>query len=105
MNVAAFAAEKTPLPTAHTTRNIEGWTVRVDNRLLRGDSAAVGERVLKLLTSRLVDITIELDLGQNDFYPFVTGELKQAEPETFALLADIWGPLPGSAPSKPEAKK
>jgi len=224
----AFAAEKIPLPTAHTTRNIEGWTVRVDDRLLHGDGAAVGERALKLLTSRLVAITIvvpekslaklraitlELDLnygdlramqyhpdagwlkehgyseqlakcvhipevedflspeenlrmpwvvlhelahgfhdqtigfeeprvaaawkkfcdsgkyksvlttsgkmrehygltdpkeffaemtecyfGSNDFYPFVTGELKQAEPETFALLAEIWGPLPGSAP-------
>jgi hypothetical protein len=226
MNVAAFAAERIPLPTAHTTRNIEGWTVRVDERLLHGDGAAVGERALKLLRSRLVAITmvvpekslaklraitIELDLnygdlrpmqyhpdagwlkehgyseqlakcvhipevedflspeenlrmpwvvlhelahgfhdqtigfeeprvaaawkkfcdsgkyksvlttsgkmrehygltdpkeffaemtecyfGSNDFYPFVTGELKQAEPETFALLADIWGPLPGS---------
>jgi len=235
MNVAAFAAEKMPLPTAHTTRNIEGRTVRVDDRLLRGDAAAVGERALKLLTSRLVAITIvvpekslaklraitiKLDLnygdlramqyhpdagwlkehgyseqlakcvhipevedflspeenlrmpwvvlhelahgfdhqtigfedarviavwkkfrdsgkyksvlttsgkmrehygltdpkeffaemtecyfGWNDFYPFVTGELKQAEPETFALLADIWGPLPGSAPLKPESKK
>jgi hypothetical protein len=228
MNLAAFAAEKTPLPTTQTTLNIEGWTVRVDNRLLHGDGAAVGERALKLLTSRLVAIaivvpekalaklraiTIELDLnygdlramqyhpdagwlkehgyseklakcvhipevedflspyenhrmpwvvlhelahgfhdqtigfedvrviaawkkfrdsgkyksvltifgmmrkhygltdpkeffaemtecyfGSNDFYPFVTGELKQAEPETFALLAEIWGPLPGSAP-------
>ncbi len=58
MSVAAFAAEKIPLPTAHTTRNIEGWTVRVDNRLLQGDGAAAGERVLKLLTSRLVAITI-----------------------------------------------
>ena len=228
--VSAFAAEKTPLPTAHTTRNLEGWTVRVDDRLLHGNGAAVGERALKLLTARLVAITmvvpekslaqlraitIELDLnygdlrpmqyhpdagwlkehgyseqlakcvhipevedflspyenhrmpwvvlhelahgfhdqtigfddarviavwkkfsqsgkyksvltspghlrehygltdpkeffaemtecyfGSNDFYPFVTGELKQAEPEIFKLLADIWGPLPGSAPSK-----
>ncbi len=235
MNVAAFAAEKTPLPTAHTSRNIEGWTVRVDNRLLHGDGAALGERALKLLTSRLVAIaivvpekalarlraiTIELDLnygdlrtmqyhpdagwlrehgyseqlakcvhipdvedflspeenlrmpwvvlhelahgfhdqtigfedarvaaawkkfrdsgkyksvlttsgkmrehygltdpkeflaemtecyfGSNDFYPFVSGELKQAEPETFSLLAEIWGPLPGSAPSRPGATK
>jgi len=40
----------------------------------------------------------ECYFGSNDFYPFVTGELKQAEPETFALLAEIWGPLPGSAP-------
>jgi hypothetical protein len=235
MNVAAFAAEKPLLPTAHTTRSIEGWTVRVDDRLLHGEGAAVGERALKLLTSRLVAITIvvpetslaklrtiiiQLDLnygdlramqyhpdagwlkehgyseqlaecvhipevedflspeenlrmpwvvlhelahgfhhqtigfedarviamwnkcrdsgkyksvltasgkmhehygltdpkeffaemtecyfGSNDFYPFVSGELKQADPETFGLLADIWGPLPGSAPSKPEAKK
>ena len=32
--------------------------------------------------------------GTSDFYPFVSGELKRAEPETFALLAEIWGPLP-----------
>ena len=42
--------------------------------------------------------------GSNDFYPFVAGELKQAEPETFALMAEIWGPLPGRKPSKPSAK-
>ena len=220
----AFAAEKTPIPTAFTTRNIEGWNVRVDDRLLKGDGAALGERALKLLNARLVAITIvvpekalaklraitiELDLdyaglnpmqyhpdagwlkehgysenlakcfhipeaedflspfenhrmpwvvlhelshgyhdqvlgfdeprvkaawekfrdsgkyksvltspggnrvhygmtnpqeffaemtecyfGSNDFYPFVTGELKQAEPEIFNLMAEIWGPLP-----------
>jgi hypothetical protein len=32
--------------------------------------------------------------GSNDFYPFVAGELQQAEPEIFALMAEIWGPLP-----------
>ena len=230
----AFAAEKAPLPTAHTTRDIEGWTVRVDDRLLKGEGAALGERALKLLTARLVAITIvvpekalaklraitiELDLnygglspmqyhpdagwlkangysetlakcvhipeaedflspfenhrmpwcvlhelshgfhdqtigfddarvtavwrkfcdsgkyqsvltspgpmrehygltnqkeffaemteayfGSNDFYPFVTGELKQAEPETFALMEEIWGPLPGHNKAKPAAK-
>jgi hypothetical protein len=218
---------RTPIPTAHTERNIEGWTVRVDDRLLSGDSAALGERALKLLNARLVAITlvvpehqlaglravrIELDLdyaglnpmqyhpgaawlktkgyseslakcvhipeaadflspfenrrmpwvilhelvhayhdqvlgfdepriiaawkkfkdsgkytsvmtsmgvmrehyaltnekeffaemsetylGSNDFYPFVAGELKQAEPEIFALMADLWGPLPDRA--------
>lgn len=221
--VGAFAANA--IPTAHTTRQIEGWNVRVDDRLLKGEGAAKGERALKLLAARLVAITvvvpekslaklraitIELDLdygglnsmqyhpdadwlksngyseklakcvhipevedflspsenhrmpwvvlhelahgfhdqfvgfenpkvlavwkkfcdsgkyksvltsqgvmrehygltdqkeffaemteayfGSNDFYPFVTGELKQAEPETFALLSEIWGPLPG----------
>jgi hypothetical protein len=54
---SALAADHTPLPMAHTTRNIEGWTVRVDDRLLKGGSAAVGKRALKLLTARLVAIT------------------------------------------------
>ena len=222
-----FAAE---LPTAHTTQQIEGWTVRVDDRLLKGEAAAQGERALKLLNARLVAITIvvpepalaklravtiQLDLdygklramqyhpsadwlkengysealakcvhiptaedflspfenhrmpwvvlhelshafhdqvlgfdeprvhaawekfrdsgkytsvltspghlrehygltnekeffaemtesyfGSNDFYPFVAGELKQAEPGIFDLLADIWGALPGRPASK-----
>jgi len=230
----AIAAETPALPTKHTTRNIEGWTVRVDDRLLQGDGAALGERALKLLNARLVAITIvvpepaltklravniELDLdygdlkamqyhpdagwlkshgysetlakcvhipdvesflspfenhrmpwvvlhelahgyhdqvlgfddkrvraawekfrdsgkyksvltspgpmrehygltnpneffaemtecyfGSNDFYPFVTGELKQAEPEIFALLREIWGPLPGSADNRKRIK-
>ena len=58
IHFTASAAEKIPLPTAHTTRQIEGWTVRVDNRLLQGEGAAVGERALKLLDSRLVAITV-----------------------------------------------
>ena len=232
--IPSFAAEKPALPTAHTTRDIEGWTVRVDDRLLNGEGAATGERALKLLTARLVAITIvvpekslaelraitiELDLdygdlkamqyhpdagwlkshgysgklakcahipraddflspfenhrmpwvvlhelahgfhdqvigfdeprvtavwkkfcesgkyksvltspghmrehygltnqkeffaemteayfGSNDFYPFVTGELKQSEPDVFTLLEEIWGPLPGRPQPKPTAK-
>lgn len=235
MCVSAFAAEKSPLPTAHTSRDIEGWNVRVDYRLLKGEHAADGARALKLLEARLIaitfavpekslaklrTITIELDwnygdlnvmqyhpdagwlkehgyseklakcvhipelkdflepegihsqpwvvlhelahgfhdqtigfdeprvkaawkkfrdsgkyksvltvsgkmhehygltdpkeffaemtecyFGSNDFYPFVAGELKQAEPEIFDLLADIWGSLPGFAPSPSKAKK
>lgn len=221
---STFAAEKPALPTAYTQRNVEGWNVRVDDRLLKGPGAEIGTRALKLLDARLVAIatvvpekalaklravTIELDLdygglspmqyhpdvdwlkengysenlvkcvhipeaddflspydnqrmpwvvlhelahayhnqvigfeeprvraawekfrasgkyesvlmsngktakhygltdekeffaemteayfGSNDFYPFVAGELKQAEPEIFALMAEIWGPLP-----------
>ncbi len=34
----------------------------------------------------------EAYFGTNDFYPFVHGELKQSEPETYALLRAIWGP-------------
>ncbi len=229
-----FAEEKPILPGAHTTRDIEGWTVRVDDRLLHGDGAALGERALKLLNARLVAIsivvpeqalaklravTIEINLdygelhamqyhpsvewlkkrgysetlakcvhipnvesflspfenhrmpwvvlhelshafhdqvlgfdeprvraawekfrdcgkyksvltsygpmrehygvtnsneffaemtesyfGSNDFYPFVTGELKQAEPEIFTLLSEIWGPLPERTPRKAKVK-
>ncbi len=224
VTTATFASEPPVLPTKHTTRNIEGWSVRVDARLVAGEDAAIGERALKLLTARLVAIeivvpepalsklravTIELDLdygglkamqyhpdagwlkehgysealakcvhipraddflspyenhrmpwvvlhelahayhdqvlgfdnarieavwkkfcdsgkyqsvltspghmrehygltnpkeffaemtesyfGSNDFYPFVTGELKQAEPESFTLMSDLWGKLP-----------
>ena len=228
---------KPGVPTAHTNRMIEGWTVRVDDRLLKGEGEARGERALKLLTARLVAITtvvpekalaglravkIELDLdypglefmqyhpdadwlkeqgysedlakcvhipnvedflspyenhrmpwvvlhelthgyhdqvlgydeprikaawkrlrdsgkyksvltnrwgmhehyaltnpmeffaemtesyfGSNDFYPVVAGELQQAEPEVFALMAEIWGPLPQPKPhkSKDEGRK
>ena len=222
--LTAYADESKPLPTSHSEQKIEGWTVRVDDRLLKGEGAAAGERALKLLTARLVAIavimpeksleklraiTIQIDqdygklvpmqyhpnagwlkangyseslakcahipsvesflspfenhrmpwvvlhelahafhdqvlgfdeprvravwetfrdsgkynsvltspghmrehyaitnpkeffaemtecyFGSNDFYPFVTGELKQAEPEVFKLMAEIWGELP-----------
>jgi hypothetical protein len=32
--------------------------------------------------------------GMNDFYPFNRGELKEHEPEVFALMREMWGPLP-----------
>jgi hypothetical protein len=34
--------------------------------------------------------------GVNDFYPFNRAELKEAEPELFALLSQIWIPQNGS---------
>ena len=222
--LSARTDEPKQLPTSHTEQKIEGWTVRVDDRLLKGEGAVAGERALKLLTARLVaiavimpeksleklrSITIQIDqdygklvpmqyhpdagwlkangyseslakcahipsvesflspfenhrmpwvvlhelahafhdqvlgfdepqvraawekfrdsgkynsvltspghmrehyaitnlkeffaemtecyFGSNDFYPFVTGELKQAEPEVFKLMAEIWGELP-----------
>jgi hypothetical protein len=36
----------------------------------------------------------EAYFGMNDFYPFTNPELRDAEPETSALLAEIWGPVP-----------
>jgi len=50
--LAATAAEPA-IPTAHSERQIEGWTVRVDDRLLTGD---LGVRALKSLESRLSNI-------------------------------------------------
>ena len=58
LSIGEVAALKPGVPTAHTYRMIEGWTVRVDDRLLKGEGAALGERALKLLTARLVAITI-----------------------------------------------
>jgi hypothetical protein len=43
-------------PTSHSERNIEGWTVRIDDRLLAADHASLGEQGLKVLAKRLDDI-------------------------------------------------
>lgn len=45
-----------PKPTAHTVRTVEGWTVRVDNRLLQPADAELGVRALRFLESKLSDI-------------------------------------------------
>ena len=48
---------RAPLPTSYTTREIEGWTVRIDDRLLGGDGAVTGEQAIKLLQAHLLLIT------------------------------------------------
>jgi hypothetical protein len=218
-----------PIPSHHTVRDLDGWTVRVDDRLLATNNSTLGSRAVKLLEARLVaiaavmpdeplkrlrQVTIQIDLtygdldsmayhpspiwlrdsgyntnlakcvhvpdaayfaspfeafrqpmailhelahayhdqvlgtdeprirkawqkfrdckrygsvlmnvgvtrehyglvnheeffaemteayfGENDFFPFVAGELERAEPEIFALMCDIWGPLPSKARS------
>ena len=47
-------------PTSHTTRNVEGWEVHVDDRLLQGRDAEVGQRALHLLADCLYEITLEM---------------------------------------------
>ena len=37
----------------------------------------------------------EAYFGVNDFYPFVRAELKEFDPEGFALMEAVWGPLRG----------
>ena len=36
----------------------------------------------------------ECYFGSNDFFPFVAGQMKRDEPAIFALMQEIWGPLP-----------
>jgi hypothetical protein len=45
-----------PIPKVHTERNVEGWTVHIDNRLLDGDDKKLGEHALRILANRLYDI-------------------------------------------------
>lgn len=43
-------------PSARTERKLEGWTVRVDDRLLQGSDAALGTQALRFLEGKLSDI-------------------------------------------------
>jgi hypothetical protein len=45
-----------PLPTSHTKRVIEGWTVHIDDRLLVDADKELGEHALRILANRLYDI-------------------------------------------------
>ena len=56
--VSARADDKPepPKPSSRTVQNIEGWTVRVDDRLLQPPNRALGIRVLKALEAKLADI-------------------------------------------------
>ncbi len=45
-----------PKPATRTERVIEGWTVRIDDRLLQPENQELGGRILKSLESRLSDI-------------------------------------------------
>jgi alpha-galactosidase len=55
---AARAQDTPPLPTSHTQRDIEGWTVHIDDRLLAGPHKALGDHALRLLANRLYDIKL-----------------------------------------------
>jgi hypothetical protein len=52
------AAEEAPKPNSHTTRDLEGWTVHIDDRLLAGPDKELGDRAVRLLASRLADIKL-----------------------------------------------
>lgn len=52
----AAAGSEPPKPTAHIAREIEGWNVLVDDRLLQPPNDDLGARALRFLESRLADI-------------------------------------------------
>jgi len=43
-------------PASHTIRQVEGWTVRVDDRLLAPPNLMLGTRALRFLEYKLSDI-------------------------------------------------
>ncbi len=47
-----------PKPTSRTVKKVEGWTVRVDDRLLQAPDDAVGTRALRFLEGKLSDIKV-----------------------------------------------
>jgi hypothetical protein len=58
MTTVLFAEERSQ-PKSRTEKPLEGWTIRVDERLL-GDApdAALGQRALKFLEAKLVEIKV-----------------------------------------------
>ena len=49
-----------PKPTSRTEKKIEGWTVRVDDRLLAGPDTELGTQAMRFLGSKLSDIRVVL---------------------------------------------
>lgn len=56
LTLGAAADPDAPKPVSRTERVIEGWTVRIDDRLLQPPNVELGVRILKSLESRLSDI-------------------------------------------------
>ncbi len=52
-----------PKPTSHSIRHVEGWTVRVDDRLLAPPNLALGARALRFLEYKLSDIRAVVAAG------------------------------------------
>jgi putative heme-binding domain-containing protein len=45
-------------PTTHTSRHLEGWTIRVDSRLFEAPNVELGQRALRFLENKLADIKV-----------------------------------------------
>src|SRR5579871_6946485 len=55
---ASVQANEPSKPTSHTTRKIEGWTVKVDDRLLQAPNEETGRKALRYLENKLFNITV-----------------------------------------------
>jgi hypothetical protein len=53
---AAADIQDLPKPVSRTVKKIHGWTVRVDDRLLKAPNDMLGSRALELLEAKLNDI-------------------------------------------------
>jgi hypothetical protein len=58
VSMQAAGAIEPAKPTSRTDRQIEGWAVRVDDRLLGATNEALGVGILKMLEAKLTDITL-----------------------------------------------
>ena len=56
--VAVPAADPPAKPTSHTAKTVAGWTVRVDDRLLKAPDDELGARALRFLEAKLDDIVV-----------------------------------------------
>jgi hypothetical protein len=76
---AAAADAPTPLPKpgSRTTRVIEGWTIRIDDRLLEPANASLGTPILKSLEARLANIRA------------VVGEPALTKLQGFTIVTDL----------------
>ena len=45
-------------PTSHTKRTVEGWTIRVDDRMLKPENKEKLDRAIRFLEAKLVDIKL-----------------------------------------------
>ncbi len=79
------------------TRLVAAWHKFRDSGKYRSVLTSTGQQREHYGLTNQMEFFAEMTeayFGSNDFFPFVAGELQQAEPEIFALMADIWGPLP-----------
>lgn len=76
MSTTAVADDEPAKPATHQSQTIEGWTVRVDQRLL-DDDAALGRRALRLLGDRLYEIQLVVPAARVEQLRKVTIQLDQ----------------------------